>query len=197
MATNRKDMHEHFYSLDEYFAIEHAGDARYEYWDGEIICMSGGSKEHGRIGSNVHFQLRLGVASGPCQAFTSDVAIKTPTLPPYRYPDASVACGELTFVNIRGVDALTNPVLIVEILSPSSAERDREEKFTAYQAIPSFVEYLLIAQDSAHVTHYSRRPDGTWLREDVTGLDAIVRIKAINCALALRDIYENVEFGPS
>ena len=57
MATNRKDIPEHFYSLDEYFAIEHAGDARYEYWDGEIICMSGGTREHGRIGSNVPFSL--------------------------------------------------------------------------------------------------------------------------------------------
>jgi len=77
MATNRKDIPEHFYSLDEYFAIEHAGDARYEYWDGEIICMSGGTREHGRIGSNVHFQLRLGVASDRAR-------LSRPTLPSRR-----------------------------------------------------------------------------------------------------------------
>ena len=195
MATNRKNIPEHYYSLDEYFALEHAGDARYEYWDGEVVCMSGGTKAHGQIGSNVHFHLRLGLGAGPCQAFTADVAIKTPTLPPYRYPDASVACGELTFVNIRGVDALANPVVIVEVTSPNSADRDREAKFTAYQAIPSFTDYLLISQDSPHVTHYRRQPDGAWLREDATSLEATVRLESINCSLALSDVYEKVEFA--
>jgi Uma2 family endonuclease len=195
MATNRKDIPDHFYSLDEYFALEHAGDARYEYWDGEVVCMSGGTKEHGQISGNVHYQLRRAAGGGPCRVFTADVAIKTPTLPPYRYPDVSVACGELKFVDIRGVDALTNPVVIIEVMSPSSADRDRGAKFIAYQAIASLAEYLLIAQDSPQVTHYSRQRDGTWLREDVSGLDGLVKLDSIKCSLALRDIYENVEFA--
>src|SRR5205085_7444490 len=113
MAANPKDTPRHFYTLDEYFALEQVGDARYEYWDGEIACMSGGSRQHGRIAGNVYFTLRQQLTGGQCETFTADLPIKTPRLPPYRYPDVSVACGKAEFEKIQGIDALTNPTLIV------------------------------------------------------------------------------------
>ena len=155
MIANPSDPVRHFYSLDEYFALEHAGDARYEYWDGDIFCMSGGSKAHGRIASNILYRLRTKLEGGPCVAYTGDTAVKTPSLLPYRYTDVTVGCGELRFENIRRVDALLNPILIVEVLSPSTDKRDREDKFTAYRAISSFEEYLLIAQDTPRVIRFS------------------------------------------
>jgi Uma2 family endonuclease len=167
MAANPSDSPRHYYSVDEYFALEHAGDARYEYWDGDIVCMSGGRKAHGRIAGNIFFRLRQKITGKPCEAFTADLAIKTPTLLPYRYPDGSVVCGDLKVENMRGVDAIVNPTLIVEVLSPTTAQHDREEKFAAYQAIPGFEEYLLIAQDTPHVSHYVRQSDGRWVREDI------------------------------
>ena len=194
MVANPKDIPRPYYSLDEYFALEHASDARYEYWDGEIVCMSGGLEAHYRISFSVPFHLRRKLAGGPCQAFTADLPVKTPTLPPYRYPDATVACGELKFESIRGIDALLNPVLIVEVLSPSSEERDREHKFTAYQALPTFREYLLVAQDKPHVTHYTRQPNGDWTREDVTDVGASLTLSSIGCTLSLNEIYEGVKF---
>jgi Uma2 family endonuclease len=194
MATNRKEFPQHYYSLDEYFALEQASETRYEYWDGEIVCMSGGSWEHSLISGNVFFRLRLNMRSGRCRAFTSDLPVKTPTLPPYRYPDVTVGCGELAYERIRGVDALLNPVLIAEVLSPSSAARDHEDKFVAYQAIATFREYLLIARDAPRVTHYRRQPDGRWTRQDVTDLNASLTLDSIDCALAMRDIYEGVTF---
>lgn len=194
MATNPKDAPRHFYSPDEYFALEHAGDARYEYWDGEIICMIGGSKQHLRISDNVFFRLRQKLENGHCQAFSSLLPVKTPSLLPYRYPDATVCCGELIFENIRGVDALVNPTLIVEVLSPTSALRDRHDKFTAYQAIESFREYLLIAQDAPHVTHYVRQLDGRWEREEITDMTAEIVLSSIGCTLSLAEIYEDVTF---
>src|SRR5258707_290143 len=132
MATNPKDAPRHFYTLDEYFALEHTGDARYEYWDGEIVCMSGGSKEHLRTCDNAFFHLRQKLTKGVCQAFSSLLPVKTPSLQPYRYPDVTVACGGLIFENIRGVDVLVNPTLIIEVLSPTSSIRDRNDKFAAY-----------------------------------------------------------------
>src|SRR5215470_20448032 len=88
----------HYYTLEEYFAVEHAGDARYEYWDGEIVCMSGGSKEHIRIAFNIALELgnQLRQHGGNCEAFTGDLAIKNPSsvIPPYFYSDASAACEE-------------------------------------------------------------------------------------------------------
>ena len=100
----------------------------------------------------------------------------------------------MRFQHIHGVDALINPLLIVEVLSPTMATHDFEDKFTAYQAIPTFREYLLIAQDVPRVTHYTRQADGRWAREDVTGLDAALTLDCIGGTLALRDIYEDVTF---
>ena len=193
MATNRKDMPQHYFSLDEYFALEQASDARWEYWDGEIVCLSGGSREHIVICGNVFYHLRQQVP-GECRAFTAELSVWTPTLPPYRYPDATVGCGELRFQHIHGVDALINPLLIVEVLSPTTATHDFEDKFTAYQAIPTFREYLLIAQNAPRVTHYTKQADDTWAREDVTGLDAVLTLDSIGGTLSLHDIYEDVKF---
>jgi Uma2 family endonuclease len=194
MVANPKDVPRPFYTLDEYFALEHASDARYEYWDGDIVCMSGGSQAHYQISFNAAFRLRQKLEGGPCRAFTADLPVKTPTLPPYRYPDVTVGCGELKFENIRGVDALINPVLILEVLSPTSEDRDREVKFTAYQAILTFEEYLLVAQNTPHVTHYAREADGKWLREDLTDLSSSVPLASVGCTLTLSEIYEDVRF---
>jgi Uma2 family endonuclease len=195
MATNPKDVPYHYYSLDEYFALEEASDARFEYWDGDIYCMSGGSKEHGIISFNVVFALGLKLRGGPCKPFTGDTAIWTPTLPPYRYPDVSVACGELQYRHVNILDALVNPVLIVEVLSPSTKALDEGKKFEAYKAIPTFREYLLVAQDEPHVMLYTRQPDGAWLRRDVTALDASIAFESLNCAITMSDIYQGVVFS--
>ena len=194
LATNRKDIPQHYYSLDEYFALENAGHVRYEYWDGEIVCMSGGSKEHTQIDGNVFFGLRLKLSGGSCRTFTSELPVKTPTLIPYRYPDATVGCGELKFEHIRGVDALVNPTLIVEVLSPTSSMRDHNEKFAAYKAIESFKEYLLIAQDAPQVTHYVRQSDGRWESEVITEMSAEIVLSSVGCSLSLAEIYEDVTF---
>ena len=157
--------------------------------------MSGGTLAHGRLCSNVHFRLRQRLSGGRCQVFTSEMPVKTHTLLPYRYPDITVVCGDLLVEKMRGIDALVNPVLIVEVLSPTSEERDHQDKFTAYQAIPSFSEYLLVAQDAPHVTHYTRQQDGKWTREDLTGIAAVLTLSSLDCTLALNEIYEDVTFS--
>ncbi len=122
MAINPKDLSRHYFSLEEYFALEHVGDARYEYWNGDIYCMSGGTRWHSIISSNVHAAFVIGLRGGPCRVLTAELPIFSPALPPYRYADVSVACGELEFKTIEGMDTLVNPVVIVEVLSPSTAE---------------------------------------------------------------------------
>jgi Uma2 family endonuclease len=194
MATNPKDVPQHYYSLEEYFALEDASDARFEYWDGEIVCMSGGSRAHGTIASNVHYSLASGTRGGRCRAFTGDMAVYTPTLLPYRYPDASAACGELVFEHIKGHDALVNPVVVVEVLSPSTAALDEGPKFEGYKVISTLRDYLLVSQDEARVTRYARLEGGAWERRDVTDLDASLELESIGCALKLRDIYDAVTF---
>jgi len=195
MAADPHNTPRHFYSLDEYFALEHAGDARYEYWDGDIVCMSGGTEAHGRISGNVYYRLRRNLEGRDCLAFTADTAVRTPTLLPYRYPDVTVACGDLKFQNIRGVDALVNPILIVEVLSPTAELHDREDKFTAYKAIRSFKEYLLIAQDALRISHHIRQEDGRWLNEEVTEANTLLSLGCINISLSPPEIYEGVAFS--
>ena len=193
MAANPTDPPRHAYTLAEYFALEQTGDARYEYWDGDIICMSGGSEQLVRIAGNVYFSLRGALTGRKCEAFTSDLAIRTSALPPYRYPDVSVACGEAVFEKIGGIAVLTNPTLIVEVLSPESERQDRKEKRLAYQAIPHCTEYLLIAQDSPHITQFVRQSD-TWKRSDYGDLLTSLVLPSVECVLNLRDVYVGVEF---
>jgi Uma2 family endonuclease len=194
MATKPKDVPQHYYSLEEYFALEDASDARFEYWDGDIVCMSGGSRAHGTIGSNVHYALAAGLRGGRCRAYTGDLAVYTPTLLPYRYPDASAVCGEPEFKHIKGHDALVNPVVVVEVLSPSTAALDEGPKFVAYQAVPTMRDYILVSQDGPRVTHHTRVESGDWEQRDVTGLGATLELESVGCALKLADLYDGVTF---
>ncbi len=190
MAANL-DRKRHYYTLEEYFALEKVGDARYEYGDGEIFCMSGGSKEHYRLASNVHALLRRPIEKKNCEAFTEGSPIKTPKLPPYRYPDASLVCGESRFESVSGIDVLVNPLLIVEILSPTTEAADREEKRLAYQAIESLQEYLLIAQDKVEVTIYVRRGD-LWFRDIITDLSASLQLASLAHTITIAELYRGV-----
>jgi Uma2 family endonuclease len=195
MAVNRKDLPYHYYSLTEYFALEEAGDARFEYWDGDLVCMSGGSRAHGIISINVVVSLANRLRGAGCRPFGADMAILTPTLPPYRYPDASVVCGKLQTQHVNVLDAIVNPVVIVEVLSPSTRALDEGQKFEAYKAITTFREYLLVEQGEPRVTRYARQPDGSWSREDVAALDSILTLESVGCSIPLRDIYEGVDFS--
>lgn len=182
----------HFFTLNEYFALERAGDARYEYWDGDIFCMVGGSKEHLYISSNIHANLAAQLLDRPCEALTSDAPIKTPSLPPYRYADASVVCGEAIFEKNNGIDLLINPTLIVEVLSPTTEDADRGPKFEAYKTIDSVREYLLVAQDEARITQFVKQENGDWQEREVTGLANTIHLPSINCTLELCAVYRRV-----
>jgi len=195
MTANPKDVPQHYYSLEEYFALEDASDARFEYWGGDIVCMSGGSRAHHIVCSNILASLAVALRGARCRPFTGDVPIWTPTLPPYRYPDASVVCGEPEFKSQKGHDAIVNPVVVVEVMSPSTATLDEGPKFVAYQAIPTLRDYLLVSQDEPHVTHYTRLEGDSWGRRGVTDLDASLEPESVGCAVRLRDVYDGVTFN--
>lgn len=194
MVASLRDLPHPYHTLEEYYALERVGEARYEYWDGEIVCTSGGTRQHATISSNVHLLIGQQLSGKGCRAYTSEIQIKTPILPPYRYPDAAVVCGKPIFEKLAGFDVLTNPILIVEGLSSGSAKVDRTEKREAYQSLPSVMEYLLIEQSAPHITQYVRQPDGKWLRNDFGDLKTVVNLSSIECTLALDAVYDDVEF---
>jgi Uma2 family endonuclease len=182
------------YSLEEYLELDRTSDEKYEYFDGEVFAMAGGSPEHVRISRNVVNRLTQKLGGKDCEAFPSDMRVKVPTALPYRYPDASVVCGTPVFESMQGQSMLVNPVLLIEVLSPSTTAYDLGEKFTAYQSIPTFREYLLIAQTRPHVIRHLYHAPGQWLRTEVSGLENAVPLETLSLTLSLAEIYERVQF---
>jgi len=184
------------YTLEEYLELDRTSEERLEFWDGEVFCMSGGSQAHDRILVNCIVHLSAKLDSSKCRVFSSDMKIKVPAAPPYRYADVSTLCGEAQFEKVGGVDALLNPQLIVEVLSPSTEAYDRGEKFTHYKSIPTLREYLLVAQHRPHVTRLYRQDDGVWIHTEATDLTATLTLDSLGCDLPLSEIYRGVSFDP-
>jgi Uma2 family endonuclease len=185
------------YTLEEYLEMDRLSEERLEFWHGEIFSMSGVNQEHAEIEVNIVSTLHSRLRGRECRVFPANMRIKVPNMPPYRYADVSALCGKAQFEKIGGVDALTNPSLIIEILSPSTEGYDRGEKFSHYKSIPSFSEYLLVAQHRPHVTHLVKQTDGAWLHREFNDLNDAVKLETLNCELRLSEIYQNVEFAPT
>jgi Uma2 family endonuclease len=183
------------YTLEEYLALERESEVKYEYWDGEIFAMSGGTLLHDQIMGNSYDLLRNQLRGRDCRIFTNNMQIKVPAAPPYRYGDGSVVCGSVEIERFNGADLLINPVLIIEVLSPSTEAYDRGDKFTYYKSIPGFREYLLIAQHRPHITHYVKSDTGKWDYEETNDLSSSIYLPTIDCTLALSEVYREVAFG--
>lgn len=181
-------------TIEEYVELDKNSEERYEYFDGEIFAMAGGSPDHGRVAGNIHAHLFMKIRGSKCEAFNSEIRLKVPALPTYRYPDASVVCGTPIFEEFLGVKLLVNPLVLIEVLSPTTAEYDLGKKFTEYKSIPSFQEYLAIAQTSPLVIRYFRQPNGLWVRHDIEGIDNEVLLESLGITLSCQEIYERVTF---
>ena len=185
------------YTIEEYIELEKRSEERYEYFDGEVFAMAGGSLEYAIIATNLAGVINNKLGDKKCRAINSDIRIKVPTAPPYRYPDVTVVCGEPITEKYLGQVMLVNPMVMIEVLSPTTKDYDKDGKFLAYQSIESFQEYLLVAQDRPHVTRYVRQADNQWWRSDFIGMDSDVELKSLGVTLLLSEIYQGVEFPPS
>jgi Uma2 family endonuclease len=155
--------------------------------------MVGGSVNHNRIAGNFYAVLNFAFASGPCDAFMNDMRLLVKQSGLYTYPDVMVACGQIDFVPNR-TDTITNPILIVEVLSESTEGYDRGKKFEFYRAIPSFQHYLLIAQDRVHLEYFQKRADGRWTLQEFNDLGDSVKIELLEIELPLSRINNKVIF---
>jgi Uma2 family endonuclease len=176
---------------DEYLALERKAEHKSEYHAGEIFAMTGASLKHNRITLNIGSELNVRLKTRDCQAFASDMRVHVPATGLYTYPDVVVICGEPELED-EHFDTLLNPVLIVEVLSKSTENYDRGGKFRDYRSIPSFAEYLLVAQDEYSVEQFTKQTDGRWLLSEHRSLEDVVRLDSINCSLSLREIYDKV-----
>lgn len=177
----------------EYLALERRAEYRSEYFRGEMFAMTGGSRRHSLVGSNLLFRLREQLRSRPCEVHHADLRVKVSASGLYTYPDIVVFCGEPQLED-EAQDTLLNPVAVIEVLSPSTEDYDRGVKFRHYRHIPSLMEYVLISQAECHVERFSRQPDETWVLWETSDLQATLALPAVACELRLAEIYEKVEF---
>ena len=183
MAENR--------TIEEYLDLDRESERKHEFFDGEIFAMSGGSAWHSLIIANTARALGNALAGRPCWTFVSDLRLRVDATGLCTYPDVMVACGELRFADGQS-DTLLNPALLVEVLSPTTADYDRGGKLTHYRSIPSVREYLLLEQDRAHAELYSGSEDDRWLLRDVDGLDAGVQLSSLEIGLEMGELYRQV-----
>ena len=173
-------------------AIPDAETVRSEYVNGEIINMPGASFAHNLITSNIISELHTRLKGSPCAVFANDMRISIPTAKCYFYPDVGVVCDEPRFED-DVFDTLLNPIVIIEVLSPSTEAYDRGEKFAHYRQLTSLQEYVLVSQDQIRVDHY-RRQERLWIFTDIEKRDEILQLPSLQCELPLQEIYERVTF---
>jgi Uma2 family endonuclease len=175
----------------EYLDIERAAPIRSEYIDGEMAAMSGGSREHSLITTNLIRELSQALKRRPCEVHSNDLRVRVASGRLYTYPDATVVCGEPQFEDSQR-DTLVNLTLIGEVLSPSTEAYDRGKKFELYRSVPSLRGYLLLSQDEPRVELFTLQPDGRWVFSATAGLESTITLASIECDLALADIYDKV-----
>jgi Uma2 family endonuclease len=181
------------WTVEQYLEMERASEEKYEYLDGEIYLMSGASRNHNLIMASTLASLYSQLRKRPCFVYPSDMRVKASDSGLYAYPDISVVCGE-PLLEDDPQDTLVNPIVIVEVLSPSTESYDRGKKFQHYRALQTLQEYILISQDSHRIERFLRQPNDEWLLTDAAGLDAMIELPSIQCTLALADVYEKVNF---
>jgi len=181
------------HSIEGYLAQEETAEQRHEYVDGEIIPMPGGTPSHSRIILNFAGSLNHSVRKDDYQVFASDQRLWIPECCIYTYPDIFMIREPMQLQEGRK-DTVINPILVVEVLSRSTRNYDKDGKFAAYRTIPSFVEYILVEQDKPHVEQYTKVPEG-WLMREYSGLEATVSLDAIAFEISLADLYNKVDFA--
>ena len=184
---------EQYLSLQDYFQLEETSEMKHEYYQGTIYDMAGANLRHNLIVTNLISSLHTQLRGSACNVFPSDLRIKVEAIGLYTYPDLSILCGDVQYADGRE-DCVSNPALLIEVLSPNTERYDRGKKFQYYRTIETLHDYLLIAQDNAHVEHYVRQDAQRWMLMEYSGDDQSIPLDAIGCTLTLASIYENVVF---
>lgn len=181
------------YTYEAYLALEAESEIKYEFHDGYITAMAGGTPAHSQISGNVIWSLNdvIRRSGKTCIVHTSDLKVSIESTRRTYYPDVSVVCDSPSYSE-KDPNALTNPILIIEILSESTAAFDRGAKFTHYRQIASLKEYVLVSQEEAVVDTYFRTENGLWDIQTISGISEMVELKSLNCSIAMSDIYRLV-----
>ena len=180
------------YTPEEYLALEETAEFRSEYWNGDILPMTGGSINHNRIAGTIYAYLKFAKRGRNWEPFINDLRVWIPRDRRYTYPDVFVIQSQPIFQEKR-TDTVMNPCLIIEVLSKSTQDYDRTDKFRSYRSIPDFQEYLLVSQYERYVEHHTKTDDG-WVLREYESDSAIIHLSSIRVEITIADIYEGVTF---
>jgi Uma2 family endonuclease len=187
----------HWISVSEYLQQEELAETKSEYFNGEVFAMAGGTAEHSQICLNLAYILMGQLENSKCRIHNSDLRVKVPATGLYTYPDLSVVCAEPDFEG-SGRTTLLNPVVIIEVLSPSTEAYDRGDKFAHYQRLDSLQEYVLVASDKRRIERYSRLDKGNeWLLTICSDPSGSIELPAVPCTLPLERVYHRIELPSS
>lgn len=178
----------------EYLALERGSlDVKHEFFDGYLFAMVGAGRRHNRINVNLAGELRnkFKADNSACNLFSNDMRVKIDQN--YVYPDIVIYCGDAQFEDDE-FDTLTNPVVIMEILSDSTEAFDRGKKFAYYQAIPTLQEYILVSQHEYFIEQFTRKDSGKWEYGSYKGTNQVLKMESVQCELPLSEIYWDIEF---
>ena len=183
------------FTLEEYLARERVAEEKSEFYRGEIFAMAGGSPRHNTICLNIASSLKSKLRGTNCRPFASDQRLRIPANGLSTYPDISVVCGDFQRDEFD-LDAMVNPRVLIEVLSPSTEDYCRGRKFVLYRQLESLREYVVVAQDEPLVEQHVLQENGSWLLTVHQGLESVLRLASLDCPLSLVEIYEEVTFGP-
>ena len=182
-----------YLTVEQYLEIERMAEFRSEYINGEMFAMAGATRNHGKIAAHTLTKLIEQLSGRPCDATGSDTRVYSLQYSVLTYPDVVVTCGPDKLLDAQR-DTLIDATVIVEVLSPSTKAYDRGEKFRIYRSLPSFSDYLLLAQDEIRAEHYARQADTSWLFREFTDSASEIELNSIGCRLHLQSLYKRVEF---
>ena len=182
-------------SPEDYLRQEEVATDKHEYFNGEIFAMAGGTHNHEMISENIFAALHQYARRKKCTAYGANMKILVQKNELYTYPDAMLLCGKLEFVADRK-DIITNPLLIVEVLSDSTQSYDRGDKFALYRGLSSFTHYLLIHQDRPLIEYHQKTPLG-WLLTEIEGMEATLTLDVLEMGIPLAELYEGVDWLPA
>lgn len=185
---------EHKYSVEEFFDLLKKSENSYEFHDGSIRMMAGGTSSHAKIKGDVYTFLSIAARSGKCQPFDSDMAVSIPKWNSYVFPDISFTC-EKDRYDDQQESRLSNPSLLIEVLSESSESYDRGEKFWKYRSLDSFREYMLIDSRRYAVECWYKEDDKIWRMDSAFNRNESVYLHTLKVELSLEEIYRRVLFN--
>ena len=182
------------YTIEEYLELEIASEIRNEYHNGEIIPMTGGTPNHNDLAGNLYILLKSALKGKNYRTFYTDQRLWIPSVSLYTYPDVMVLPKPLELQSGRK-DTVMNPCFIAEVLSKSTQNYDRGEKFVAYRTVPTFREYLLVDQYRVHVEHHVKTAAHQWLFSEYDDPTVTLSLSTFELQFKIAELYENIDFS--